>query len=162
MVIQKTSASDPREEVVVEMEVWGAVDETGKARTRVNVKGSSVLRVTAELEKAVIGVARVLGDTPVDLEPEPVAETPKPVPKATPAPVAKPAAKPYKKPYGGKKGYKKGRTLNKELGTTEPTECPDCGGEMIEKIVNKKDGTQARVLECPNDGNTYWDNSYEG
>ena len=161
MVIQKSDVPEKVEDVLVEMEVWGAVDETGKARTRVNVKGATVARVSSELAKAVTAVGILAGAEAVDLEPEPVVEV-KPAPKATPAPAAKPAAKPYKKPYGGKKGYKKGRTLNKELGTTEPTECPDCGGEMIEKIVNKKDGTQARLVECPVDGNAWWDNSYEG
>lgn len=162
MVISKVAPVAGNPDVIVEMEIWGNVDETGKARTRVNIKGNSVVKVTKELTNAAIAINNLIG-VPESL-PEKEVVTAEPEPEPEPEPVKKTST--AKKTYsaGGKKPYtgKKGRTLNKELDDIEPETCPDCDTPMVERFVTKKNGSRARLVECPLDKNVYWDNTYRG
>lgn len=135
--------------LIIEVEKWRDTDENGKARTRINVKGGSVEEVYATLDEI---IAKEGENNNLVAE-----ETPAPA-KATPA---KKTWTPGKKKWNGggaKKAYKKGRNLTKDF-EEEPTECPDCQTEMIERTGTKKDGQDYRNVSCPSCGAIWWDNS---
>lgn len=144
-----TKLTSGKVEYKVELERWAEVDEFGKARTRIVVRADSFAEAKAEMDKAVAGTEVATKSASISQN-----ETQRAVAKKTYQ--AKTYGKGgHKKPY---KKFKNGRTLNEELGDEEPEVCPDCGSAMAAKIVTLKSGQQKRVLSCPTDGNTWWDN----